>query len=584
MRISESKIAEIGAAADIVQVISDYVSLKRAGKDYRGVCPFHGDKDPSFYVSPQKGIFHCFGCAVGGSVFNFLMKIENVSFVEAVQLVAQRYGVPLAFDERANAVADEKQKLCRALDTAQLYFLQNLKTHREAVAYLESRDLPTEWLDKLGIGFAPDAWEGLIGYFRQRGTDMRDAVSAGLAKARSSSGYYDTFRSRITIPIRDLNGKIIAFGGRIFGEGDPKYLNSPESSVFRKKSVLFGMDTAREAIRSEGFVIIVEGYFDQISLRVRGLQNCVATMGTALGAEQVRLLKRFSRDIVTVFDGDEAGLRGVKRSIPLFLSEGLEPRCLILTEDKDPDEAVRRVGINEFRDWVRHASPMLDFLLHTISRNYNVNSLEGRNSALEECLPVLREIADSKERDYLIERFSSALKIREDRLQRLISGSSSQRSQKPKQPGRRTLFDFPADERNIVRGMLLREGFIDKVLERGIIKDLHDPTLAALAELMADFTHNRGSFDPFTFSTSLEDENLSALVAGWLRPRPEEDDLRPDVDGDLALDHSLDSIRVKKLHKRKTEIKESMKLCLPGNEEFNSLADELRVIGQLLRK
>ena len=196
------------------------------------------------------------------------------------------------------------------------------------------------------------------------------------------------------------------------------------------------MDTAREAIRSEGFVIIVEGYFDQISLRVRGLQNCVATMGTALGAEQVRLLKRFSRDIVTVFDGDEAGLRAVKRSIPLFLSEGLEPRCLILTEDKDPDEAVRRVGINEFRDWVRHASPMLDFLLHTISRNYNVNSLEGRNSALEECLPVLREIADSKERDYLIERFSSALKIREDRLQRLISGFFFPKKSKAKATGK----------------------------------------------------------------------------------------------------------------------------------------------------
>ncbi len=582
MRISENKIAEIAAAADIVQIISDYVSLKKAGKDYRGLCPFHGDKDPSFYVSPQKGIFHCFGCAVGGNVFNFVMRVENVTFTEAAQILARKYGVTLTFDERSRARADERQLIHQALELAQQFFTENIPRAESAVVYLESRGISRHWIKELGIGFAPDTWEGLATFFRDRGAVLRHAVTAGLLKMRTSGGYYDTFRSRITIPIRDLSGRIVAFGGRIFGDGDPKYLNSPESLVFRKKNILFGLDSAREAIRSTGTVSIVEGYFDQIALRIRGIENVAATLGTALGADQIRLLKRFTTNIVTIFDGDEAGLRAVKRSIPLFLAEGIEPRCLILTDDKDPDEAVRRVGADEFNNWITGARPGMDYLLGLLAKNFNLNSMEGRNSALEECIPSLREIADSKERDYVIERFSSTLKIREDRLRRLISGATT--FSRKKAESRKTLFDFPADERNIVRGMLLREGFIDRVIESGLLKDITDPILSRIAGLMVQFYQDTGSFDPMAFSYSLEDANLSSIIAAWLNPRPEEDDLRPDVDGDLALDDSLDSLRSKKLQKRKAEIQECMKTSAPGGEEFNSLARELWVIGQHLRK
>jgi DNA primase len=583
MRIPESKIAEVASAADIVEVISAYVDLKKAGKDYRGLCPFHGDKDPSFYVSPQKGIFHCFGCATGGSVFNFIMKMESIPFAEAVQLLARRYGVPFQLEARVKGSDDERARLVKALEAAQGYFTESLRGSLPVKDYLTNRGVPADWFEPLGLGFAPDSWEGIHGCLRAAGVDLKDAVSAGLIRPRANGGYYDYFRSRVTIPIRDLNSNLVAFGGRIYGEGDPKYLNSPESAVFRKRGVLYGLDTAREAIRREGCVILVEGYFDQIALRIRGLENTVAPLGTALGKDQIRLLKRFSSGMITVFDGDEAGLRAVKRSIPLFLSEGIEPRCLILQDDKDPDEAVNRVGITAFRRMLDTAGSMIDFLLDTVTAQYDVNTMQGRNLALEECLPVLREIADSKEGDYVIERFSSRIRVREDRLRRTVRSGPENRRKGPASE-RKSLFDFPADERNVVRGMLLQEGFIDRVLESGVLKDIEDPLLKDLAGRMVRFKEEAGRCDPISFANSLEDQNLASVVAGWLKPRPEEDDLRPEVDGGRAIDHSLDSIRLRKIEKRKAQIKERMKHCPPGEEEYNVLARELLAIGRRLHK
>lgn len=582
MRIPESKLAEIAAAADIVQVISGYVELRKAGKDYRGLCPFHGDKDPSFYVSPQKEIFHCFGCAVGGSVFNFLMKIENISFFEAVRSLAQRYGIPFQLEEGHKAKVDDRERFLRALEAGQSYFRKKLKLNEPAVQYLFDRGISSDWIELLGLGFAPDSWDGIYSHLRSNGINAGDALSVGLVRERTGGGFYDYFRSRITIPIRNLGGQIIGFGGRILGEGDPKYLNSPESGIFRKRSILYGLDSAREAIRREGYVVIVEGYFDQISLRIRGFDNTVAPLGTSLGSEQISLIKRFSGRALALFDSDEAGLRALKRSIPMFLAAEMEPSCLVLQEDKDPDEAVRRLGSEAFRRLLERAVPMIDFFLGYVESQYEVKTIHGRNLALEECLPILREVADSKERDYFIERLSSRLRIREDRLIRLLKGERKKPYQRTQAGSTKTLFDFPADERNVVRGMLLMEGVIERVVERGLAKRLLDPTLAALADRMLAFRQETERFRPLDFLNSLEDEQLASIVAGWMKPRPEEDDLRPEVDGMRTVEESLDRIRLRSLEQRKAEIKERMKKCIPGEEEYNLLAQELWSIGRRL--
>ncbi len=588
MRISESKIAEVAAAADIVQVIAQYVDLKKAGRDFRGLCPFHGDKDPSFYVSPHKGIFHCFGCAVGGSVFNFLMRIESISFVDAVRTLAQRYGVDLPQNTASghSMGRSEKERFLNTIEAAYAYFRKNLDAHPPVTDYLENRGIPRSWFEAIGFGFAPDSWDGMEAYLGRSGLHTRDAVSLGLIKPRQTGGHYDYFRSRVMIPIRDINGNMVAFGGRIYGEGDPKYLNSPENALFRKRGVLYGLDAAKEAIKSQGFVILVEGYFDQISLRVRGVENVVAPLGTALGTEQVRLIRRFTSDVITIFDGDEAGLRAARRAIPLFIAEGMEPRCLILTEDKDPDEAINRIGADAFRKMANQAGSMIDFLLDSLQDRYDLRSINGRNLALEDCIPVLREIADSKERDYLIERFSSRLRIREDRIRHAVQS----RSGAVKKPGqakagkRMSLFDFPAHERNVVRGMLLREGFIDQVLESGVLKDLENPILKSVADQMVAYHQETGMFESSAFCSSLEDPEIASLVAGWLKPRSEEDDLRPEVDGDRTIHESLDAIRQRKLERRKSEIQERMKQGPDGAEDYNRLASELWEIARLLHR
>jgi len=585
MRIPESKIAEVAAAADIVQVISAYVDLKRAGKDYRGLCPFHGDKDPSFYVSPHKGIFHCFGCAQGGSVFNFVMKMENVSFVEAVTILAQRYGVPFVHQEHSRGSRDEKERLLKVVEVAQQYFVQCLRVSDTAWQYLAGREVSPAWIERVGFGFAPDAWDGLRTQLETKGISLRDGMSAGLLKARPTGGYYDSFRSRVTIPINDLNGRHIAFGGRILGEGDPKYLNSSDSPLFRKRAVLYGLDSAREEIRRAGYMIVVEGYFDQISLRIGGLENTVAPLGTALGSDQVRLIKRFSDRVVTIFDGDEAGLKAAKRSLALFLAEGVEPDCVILREHKDPDEAINALGADAFRKVLEASGSLTDFFLDSLADQYDLHSLHGRDLALQECLPVLREIADSKECDYLIERISSRIRVREERVRRVLqSGSRRRHDSSPTGEARKTLFDFPADERNVVRGMLLREGFIDRIAESGVLKDLEDPVLKELALRMVGWRAGGSPFDPRGFVSSLEDHELASTVAAWLQPKDEEDDLRPEVDGDAAIDDSLVRIRLRKLRKRKEEIQEKMKKCDPGAQEFTALAQELWAIGQRLHK
>ncbi len=587
MRIPESKIAEIASAADIVTVISNYVDLKRAGKDYRGVCPFHGDKDPSFYVSPAKSIFHCFGCATGGSVFNFIMKMENVSFVEAARMLADRYGVQLVLESGRGPSDSAKEKIYKALEIAHESFRNNLADNRSAKDYLLERGLTDSWIKELELGFAEDSWDSLYKTLVRSGVALSDAVSSGLLKQRSGGGYYDYFRSRIIIPIHDLNSRLIAFGGRIFGEGDPKYLNSPESALFRKKYTLFGLDSARDSIKSSGRAILVEGYFDQIALRINGIGNVVAPLGTALGSPQIKLLKRFAEKITVIFDGDEAGIRALKRSIPMFFSEGIEADCIVLTNHKDPDEAIRKMGTDAFKALVENAQPMIEFFLERLSLQYDFKTLKGRNQGVDECIDLLKRIADSTERDYLIERMSSRIKVQEDRLRRLVETNQvSKTGQNKTGTNQQThsLFEFPAHERNVIRGMLLREGFIDRVLESGVIKDIEHPRLFELANIIVDYKRHHGTFDYQVFVRSLEDPQHASLVASWLQPRPEEDDLRPEFDGELVMDQSLDAIRQKKLEKRKIEIIDRMRKCDPSALEYGDLARELLALGRRLKQ
>jgi DNA primase len=322
--------------------VGQYVKLQQRGRNLLGLCPFHADTKPSFTVAPDKGIFHCFGCGVGGNVFSFVMQYHRLSFPEAVAELAKRYGIPLTFQDLGpeGGKSAQKRQLLQEINTLAAAFYEAALKGPEGQPgrdYLAKRGLTPEVIKTFRLGYAPNQWDGLSRHLQNRGVSLDAAQEVGLLVPRASGGYYDRFRDRIMFPILDRQNRVLAFGGRVVGEGEPKYLNSPESPLFSKGRHLFGLPQAAEALRQTGEALVVEGYLDLLALRVHGVEPVVATLGTALTREQVRLLKGVAAKAVLVFDGDAAGARAMQRALPLFLQEGLPVRVLPLPPGLDPD-------------------------------------------------------------------------------------------------------------------------------------------------------------------------------------------------------------------------------------------------------
>jgi DNA primase len=370
VKIPQHIIDEILARVDILEVVSEHVNLRRRGQNYFGLCPFHTEKTPSFSVNPAKGIFHCFGCKVGGNVITFLTLHDNISFVEAVEELARRTGVEIPKPSAQTARdATEQEVLIRANELARDFFYNTLKSRREAGTeaaweFLASRNITPRIVDDHHLGYAPDQWDGLMKYAAAKNVAVQVLQRAGLVVPRETEdGYYDRFRHRVMFPIVNLSGKVVGFGGRdLSGKDDvPKYLNSPDTPVFQKSYLLYGIRQARAAVRKEGFAILVEGYTDALALWIAGFEQAVATLGTAFGEKQARLLGRYSSEVVLTYDGDDAGLRAALRTGDIVLSEGLQPRVLLMPEGEDPDSLVRGRGAEAFQDLLSQAPPFLQF-------------------------------------------------------------------------------------------------------------------------------------------------------------------------------------------------------------------------------
>ncbi|MCL4874223.1 DNA primase [bacterium] len=414
MAIPKDKIEEIRERASIVQVVSEYVPLTKRGANHLGLCPFHSEKTPSFTVSEEKKIFYCFGCNATGNVITFLMKKEGLAFPDAVRSLAARYGITISESVRPGA-PDKREAVYSALKAASEYFLAELRTSEGARAreYLKGRGLTGELAKSFMIGFAPDRWDGLTGHLKRKGVDTDAALSAGLiVKREKSTGHYDRFRGRVVFPITDTRGRIIGFGGRTMDDKvQPKYLNSPESPVFRKGETLFGLSQAREAIQKEGSVIVVEGYFDLVALVKHGFNNSVATMGTALTAEHVRLLKGYTASIYCLFDADEAGKKAAIRGLDLFLNEDVACRAVLLDKGKDPDEFLKLAGPEALREAVKEAPTLMEFYLRNLREKIDTASPEGKKRYFRESLAYLSRIKDVAELGHYASIVASTLGI-----------------------------------------------------------------------------------------------------------------------------------------------------------------------------
>lgn len=392
--IPDEIIETVRLRSDIVYVVSRYVQLKKKGKNYTGSCPFHDDRTPSFTVTPEKQIFHCFGCNVGGDVFKFLMLKENLSFYEAVKSLAEQAGVVLPEDDSPAAhKRDARRESLKQLNNlAKEFFVKNLQHHEAAAArrYLEGRGLSTEVLERFQMGFARPGWQTLLEYLGKKGFKAQDIVEAGLAVVKEETGrIYDRFRNRVMFPIWDAAGRVVGFGGRVLDDTLPKYLNSPETASFNKGRILYGLHQARQSIREKGYVIIVEGYMDVITAHQYGITNTAASLGTAFTVEHGRLLMNYSRNVVIAYDADAAGVAATIRGLDVLQDLGCEVSVVSIPDGKDPDDFLRRYGVEPWEELIRRSSSLIEYKLRHAAGKGNVRTVAEKLEVMRQVFPSL---------------------------------------------------------------------------------------------------------------------------------------------------------------------------------------------------
>jgi DNA primase len=459
--------------ADILTVIQDYVSLKKTGATYKGLCPFHGEKTPSFHVNRDKGFFHCFGCGVGGDVLKFLELHEKIGFADAVKQLAQRFGLSMPEMEQSDeqrASALERESLLKIHEAAAAWFRQQLASPAGARvrAQIASRDISASTNDALGLGFAPAARDGLKQELLRQGFSQPLLVRAGLVFQRDDGSAVDRFRNRLMIPICRDTGSVIAFGGRALdADQQPKYLNSPETPIYSKGRTLYGLNLAKGAIRQGKFAVMVEGYFDFAQVYQAGVQAVVASCGTALTPQQAQQLRRFTDKIVLSFDPDAAGQGATAKSCELLVAEGFEVNVAILPPGEDPDTFIRRHGADAYAERLRQSRPYLEYMLDRVAAGHNLRTDEGRVKFLGEMLPIAARIPDVTMRDRFADRLAFKANVTDEVVRSQIRGAAVQR------------------QTTLTKQALPSLGQVTQA-EKGLIWWLvHDPgiALAALAEL-----------------------------------------------------------------------------------------------------
>ena len=418
MDFSDAK-EEVRKAADIVEIIGQHVQLKKRGQNHVGLCPFHSERSPSFTVNQDKQIYHCFGCGRGGDVFTFWMEYHNLTFPQSLKDLAERYNIDLPRYRDAPAErekAELKEQLFKINDLAADYLHAMLVKDaggRPGRDYFSRRHISRETISAFRLGYAVNKWDGLVNYLRSKSISLDRGAKAGLIVPKKDGDYYDRFRGRIIFPIIDLNHKVIGFGGRILDDSLPKYINTPETPLYHKGDSLYGLDSAFKDIRERGLAIIVEGYMDMLVLRQHGISNVVATLGTALTSNQIRRLKGYTKEVVVLFDPDDAGRQAALKSFPLFLNGGISAKVLVLPQGEDPDSFVNRYGSDKFKELLEGATPIFDFYLDQALARMDAG-VDGQIKVLSEVLPIFMDIEQEATKSLYMQRFSEKTNINED--------------------------------------------------------------------------------------------------------------------------------------------------------------------------
>jgi DNA primase len=536
--IPEDKISEIQNSVDIVDIISEVVLLKQAGRNFTGLCPFHSEKAPSFSVSREKQIFYCFGCGAGGNVFSFLMKQEGISFVETVKKLARRVGIEIPDQEMSpemKKTINEKEQLYAINKDALGFFQKSLKGSlgQRAAQYLEARGIKKEVIEFFQIGFAPRGWDNLVQFFSNKKNRLGAVERAGLIAAKpSGKGFYDRFRERIIFPIFNIRNQVVGFGGRVMDDSLPKYLNTPETPIFNKSRNLYGLCQTRGACREASAAFVVEGYFDLIALYQHGIENVTATLGTSLTLDHVRILRGFVKKAILVFDSDDAGTKAAMRSISLFRQENVEARVMVLPKGDDPDSFVFRSGAKAFYETADQALGIISFLMESAIAKHGL-STEGRLSVISEMKGPLSFINDPVARSIYIKELSERIDVDQNAVLEIIrkesfrnqkcnqyaKGSSrgyevSQANQE-KSSGKTLVGTGYRAESKIISMMLQCPEMLPEILSHDVLEMFEDENLKTVGKAILFHVESTGSshIEPVDLLPYLETKFQRSLAA-----------------------------------------------------------------------
>jgi DNA primase len=477
--MEKDNVEKVKAAIDIVSLVSGYVSLKKRGRTHVGLCPFHTEKTPSFHVDSARQTYKCFGCGKGGDVLSFLMEVKGVSFMDALQELAGQAGITI--EKPGKPQSSEKNRFYE-INALALRFYRHVLLSPKGIGardYLKARGLQDKTVEDFELGYAPDSWDGLAKALQGKGVPLDQAEKCGLLVQRPTGGYYDRFRGRVIFPIRDLAAEVIGFGARVIGKGEPKYLNTPESSVFLKRKVLYNLHRVKGTIRNTG-VAIVEGYMDVVSLSNAGFHEAVATLGTALSEDHVRTLNRFTDRIRLVFDGDSAGRKAMLRSVDPFLSNDVIPGVVVLPDGKDPDD-VARTDPSLWSELMANAPSIWDFIIDESFSSRDTSKLEDKKTLMNELIPVISRIKDPLVRELLAQRLAVRLKISDGAILRQLAHGEV----KPADLSSSARMEHLPLEETLVRLMLFDDHAVKAVRQLGLAEGFKDSGIARLMSFLA---------------------------------------------------------------------------------------------------
>ncbi|UCE06797.1 MAG: DNA primase [bacterium] len=551
-KIPNDKIAQVRDATDIVALIANYLTLKKSGKGYSGLCPFHSETSPSFHVNPNTQLYYCFGCQKGGNVFNFLMEIEKISFVEAVEFLAQKAGISLPRTKIDDRLEKEKEALYFVNRWAANFFYKNLLSPvgNQALQYVQGRGINREMIKTFGLGYSLPDWDGLIKQAKKDAVSLDVLFKAGLIIKKSGGDYYDRFRGRFMIPIVDLYKKVLGFGGRKMVDDDsPKYINSPETPIYRKGQILFGLYQGREAIKQQDRAIFVEGYTDLISLFQAGIKNVVATSGTALTGAQAKLIRRFTENVILLYDADTSGSVAAMRGADIFLDEGLEVKMVTLPPGHDPDSYVRERGVEYFKHTISYAKSIIQFKIDTLSQKLDISSTQGKTQLVNALLESIVRIKDSIKQNLALKEVAEHFALDEralmerlhlikknERYRPLVADKIDSREEATKI---RHKSKYDIAEENLVRLVMEDTNWLSSLIKHLELEEIFNQDIRKIFSLMYDLYQQNEKINGQTIIEQITDPHISSRVAQILTTKYDEN-----MDREKLLEDCL--VRLKK--------------------------------------